>query len=322
MVVREHWINTNMNKLVIYPGRFHPFHKGHKSSYDFLAKEYGGDNVYVATSNAQAPLTSPFSFEEKKQMMALTGVPEDKVIQVKNPYRSEELTGTVTDPENTALIYGLSEKDVGRFTFTKKDGSKGYMQPYPKDEAQLKPMTEHAYIVLTPTVKFKVQGKDSESASQVRAAYTKADEKTRKRILTDLYGTFANDVKEIWDNKMGIVEELSQMMTTLKESRDPLDRNMRKVELALEMERTVKQIEEADLEGHYVQGERIVPAGGMGSWTAEGLKENIVAQMSKFVNMLRQQNYQGAYEELFSNNSFQSKLEALTLLDQKKLPRR
>ena len=122
--------------------------------------------------------------------------------------------------------------------------------------------------------------------------------------------------------KMGIVEELSSMMTTLKESRDPLDRNMRKVELALEMERTVKQIEEADLEGHYVQGERIVPAGGMGSWTAEGLKENIVAQMSKFVDMLRQQNYQGAYEELFGNKAFQSKLEALVLLDQKKLPRR
>ena len=58
-----------MNKLVIYPGRFHPFHKGHHASYDFLSKGYGTDNVYVASSNAQAPLTSPFSFDEKKQMM-------------------------------------------------------------------------------------------------------------------------------------------------------------------------------------------------------------------------------------------------------------
>jgi hypothetical protein len=112
------------------------------------------------------------------------------------------------------------------------------------------------------------------------------------------------------------------MMTTLKESRDPMDANMRKVELALEMERQLRTIEEADMDGHYVQGERIVPAGGQGSWTEDGLKANIVAQMSKFVQMLRTQNYEGAYEELFSNKAFQSKLEALSLLNQNKLPKK
>jgi len=109
-----------MNKLVIYPGRFHPFHKGHYASYDFLTKGYGTDNVYVASSNAQAPLTSPFSFDEKKQMMLLTGIPADKIVQVKNPYRSEEITGRINNPEETVLIYGLSEKDIARFSFKKK----------------------------------------------------------------------------------------------------------------------------------------------------------------------------------------------------------
>lgn len=311
-----------MNRIVIYPGRFHPFHKGHFASYQFLVREFGADNVYIASTNAQAPLTSPFSFEEKKQMMKTLGVPEDKIVQVKNPYRSEEITGRVNRPEEMVLIYALSEKDVGRFSFTKKDGTPGYMQPLPKDEAQIKDMTQHAYVALTPTVTFKVQGKDANSASQIRSAYVKAEDKERKDILKDLYGTVDKNVKAIFDKKMAVVEQLSSMMTTLKESRDPMDVNMRKVELALEMERQLRTIEEADMDGHYVQGERIVPAGGQGSWTEDGLKANIVAQMTKFVQMLRTQNYEGAYEELFSNKAFQSKLEALSLLNQNKLPKK
>lgn len=311
-----------MNKLVIYPGRFHPFHKGHFASYQFLVREYGADNVYIATTNAQAPLTSPFSFEEKKQMMMALGVPEDKVVQVTSPYRAEEITGRVNRPEDMVLIYAVSEKDVGRFTFTKKDGTPSHMQPMPKDEAQLKDMTQHAYVTLTPTVNFKVQGKDANSASQIRSAYAKADEQGRKDILQSLYGSADKNIKAIFDRKMEVVEQLSLLMTTLKESRDPMDQNMRKIEIALEMERHLRTIEEADLNGHYIQGERIVPAGGQGSWTADALKANIVEQMTKFVTMLRQQNYEGAYAELFSNKAFQSKLEALSLLNQNKLPKK
>ena len=300
-----------MNKLIIYPGRFHPFHKGHFASYQYLTKEYGNDNVYIGTTNAQAPLTSPFSFDEKRQMMELLGVPADKIVQVRNPYRSEEITGRVTDPTNTVLIYGLSEKDVGRFSFTKKDGTPGYMQPYPRDEAQLKPMTEHAYVVLTPTVTFKVLGKDANSASQIRSAYATADDATRKQILKDLYGKVDPRIKEIFDAKMAVVEEISRMMTTLKESRDPMDRNMRKVELALEMERHLRELEEADLEGHMIAPDRIVPAGGQGSWTPDSLKSNIVGEFLQLAQMIKNENYSGVYYSLFKNRAFQSKLDAL-----------
>ena len=309
-----------MNKLIIYPGRFHPFHKGHKSSYDFLATNYGADNVFVASTNAQAPLTSPFSFAEKKQMAEALGIPADKIVQVKNPYRSEEITGRVSEPTNTVLIYGLSEKDVSRFSFTKKDGSPGYMQPYPKDEQQLKPMTEHAYVVLTPTIVFKVLGKDSNSASQIRSAYASADQKDRKKILTDLYGKVDKNIKEIFDKKMSVVEELSRLMTTLKESRDPQDNNMRKIQLALEMERNLKQLEEADLEGHYMindpDGHRIVPAGGQGSWTQPALNINIISELLKVAEMVKQGNYDSAYHLMFTNKALQSKVEAAKLHDQ------
>ena len=32
-----------MNYLVVYPGRFHPFHQGHLASYNYLTKKYGDD---------------------------------------------------------------------------------------------------------------------------------------------------------------------------------------------------------------------------------------------------------------------------------------
>lgn len=300
-----------MNKLVIYPGRFHPFHKGHFASYQFLVREFGADSVYIATTNSQAPLTSPFSFEEKKQMMMALGVPEDKIVQVKSPYRAEEITGSVNHPEDMVLIYAVSEKDVGRFTFTKKDGTPSHMQPMPKDEAQLKDMTQHAYVTLTPTVNFKVQGKDANSASQIRSAYAKADEQGRKDILQSLYGSADKNIKAIFDRKMEVVEQLSLLMTTLKESRNPMDQNMRKIEIALEMERHLRTIEEADLESSYMDGERIVPAGGQGSWTIEGLRENIMANLVKFGKMVKDENYDALYYELFDNKAFQSKIDAL-----------
>lgn len=234
-----------MNKIAIYPGRFHPFHKGHQASYQYLQNQFGADNVFIGTSNVVAPLTSPFSFEDKKMMMTMLGIPEDKIVQVKNPYRSEEITAKL-DPDNTVLIFGLSEKDVSRFTFTKKDGSKSYMQPYPKDEMQLKSMKDHAYVVLTPTIDFKVGGDTIKSASQIRSMYIKADDTQRRLIIKDMYGKADSKIKELFDKKLGIAESLSLLLTTLKESKDVA--NIRKIELALEMEKTAKQIEERDLD--------------------------------------------------------------------------
>jgi nicotinamide mononucleotide adenylyltransferase len=57
-----------MNYLVIYPGRFHPFHLGHKASYDYLTKKYGENSVYIATSAVQDPETSPFAYAMSAQL--------------------------------------------------------------------------------------------------------------------------------------------------------------------------------------------------------------------------------------------------------------
>ena len=108
-----------MNYLVIYPGRFHPFHRGHRASYEYLAKKYSADHVYIATTGVQAPVTSPFTFADKVQMISTLGIPAGHVVKVSNPYQSREITDSIPSEEkaNTVLIFALSAKDAERFNF-------------------------------------------------------------------------------------------------------------------------------------------------------------------------------------------------------------
>ena len=56
-------------KVVVYAGRFQPFHKGHNATYEHLVKQFGRDNVYIGTSNKTDNIKSPFKFNEKKMIM-------------------------------------------------------------------------------------------------------------------------------------------------------------------------------------------------------------------------------------------------------------
>ena len=194
-----------MNYLVIYPGRFHPFHLGHKASYDWLTNKFGENSVYIASSGVQAPDTSPFTFSDKMTMMTKLGVPPGHVVNVKNPYQAVEITGSLSAEEkaNTVLIFAVSAKDAERFNFApKKDGSASYLQPLPDNEKGLQPMTRHGYVVVTPTVNFRVKGADANSASQIRKLYLDGNAADRNQIITDLYGTPDPELRAIFDQRL------------------------------------------------------------------------------------------------------------------------
>jgi len=195
-----------MDTVVIYPGRFHPFHKGHKSVYDTLVKRFGKDRVYIATSNKVDPPKSPFTFDEKRAMMALTGVDPSRVVQTKNPYQATEITDNF-DPQNTTALFAVSDKDMAedpRFSFKpKKDGSPSYYQPAQKD---MRPMSEHGYIITVPTLQFNVLGKPMRSASEFRANFAVADNETQKAMITDLFGRYDPKIHNTMTQK--IVEQL------------------------------------------------------------------------------------------------------------------
>jgi len=209
-----------MNYLVIYPGRFHPFHRGHRASYEYLAKKYGADHVYIATTGVQSPVTSPFTFADKVRMISTLGIPSGHVVKVSNPYQSREITDSIPSEEKakTVLIFALSAKDAERFNFaSKKDGTPSYLQPMPENLKQLKPMTEHAYVEITPTVNFKVRGKDANSASQIRDFYIKGNNNDRDQIIADLYGEAYPELRDIFDDRLGVTEQVQKIVREAKQ---------------------------------------------------------------------------------------------------------
>lgn len=210
-----------MKILAIYPGRFHPFHKGHAASFKQLASKFGLDNTYLAISAKQEQPKSPFSARERAKMAETLGIPTDHIIVVANPYSAKEYIDKFEplgyDPEHTALIFGVSKKDMEgdpemgippdpRFSFAaKKDGSASYLQPWTGKEP-IQPMSKHGYIMSTNVAEFPIAGKTMRDASAIRSAYAGADTKTKMRILTDLYGDKAEKMKQIFDNNLQITE--------------------------------------------------------------------------------------------------------------------
>ena len=188
-----------MSTVIIFPGGFQPFHAGHKSVYDYLINKFPDADVYVASS----PSTTerPFNFEDKKYLAVSAGIPEDKFVMVKSPYRSIEITQNY-NPEKDVVIFALSEKDSSRLSYTKKDGSPGYFQPY-EDNKDLNSFGKNGYVYITPKISFKVLGNEIESASKIRSMYKNASEEEQNNILKDMYpGGDMKKIKTIFDNTL------------------------------------------------------------------------------------------------------------------------
>ena len=195
--------------LVIYPGRFQPFHLGHAKVYEFLTTKFGRNNVYIATSNKTDNVKSPFTFSEKSYFMQLTGVPVDRIVQATQPYSIENVISSghiqITDPENTVAIFAVSAKDMSedpRFSFApKKDGSDPYFQPL-KNIKDTVSMKQHGYIMTVPTFDFQVLGQPMQSGTELRKLYAASDEKQRQQIITDLFGKYTQEAEQILNNKI------------------------------------------------------------------------------------------------------------------------
>jgi hypothetical protein len=126
------------DKVVVYGGRFQPFHKGHKKVYDALVSKFGSKNVYIATSDVQDSDKSPFSFSDKKEIATkLFSIPSSKFVKVKNPYQPVEILRGYDDT-STALIVAVGEKDESRL-------GGAYFKPYTNDK-NLKGYAVNGYV--------------------------------------------------------------------------------------------------------------------------------------------------------------------------------
>lgn len=171
-----------MKKIVIMPGGFHPFHAGHMALYNAAKSKFSDADVYVAATNVQTDRPFPFSIKEKLAKVA--GVDDGRFIQVKSPFKADEITSKY-NPDEDVLIFVRSEKDrteQPKPGGTKKDGSPAYFQPYTGKD--LKPFSQHAYIDYLPTVKF---GPGIKSATEIRNAWPNLNDRQKTAMVMSLY---------------------------------------------------------------------------------------------------------------------------------------
>lgn len=236
-----------MKTFAIYPGRFHPFHKGHKSVYDFLVEKYGASFVYITATGVTDPIKSPFTFEERKSMMVLTGIPSDKIVEVKNNYNLSPLVSLIPIDINTdAICFTISRKDMlddPRFkNFTKKDGSPSYPQPFPTN-GNPEPAIKHGYLIVAPTETFSVMGVQVNSATELRNRYVSLKTPQEKqKFLTDLFGKFDQNIMKSFDEKLKTTalkevikrmlrEDMDADIRALVKKRDTIDLEVEKLRL-------------------------------------------------------------------------------------------
>lgn len=210
-----------MSMIVIMPGGFHPFHAGHFALYQSAKQAFPNADVYVAATNDMSERPFPFALKEK--LAKLAGVDAGHFIQVKSPFKAEEITKNY-DPNSDVLVFVRSEKDRNEQPKpggTKKDGSPAYFQPW--TGKNLQPFSKHAYMAYLPTVEF---GPGITSATQIRKAWPTLNDKRKTALVMSLYPAaqknpkLAQNVVGMFDQVMGGQQGVAEAVT-LDRSKNP-----------------------------------------------------------------------------------------------------
>lgn len=215
--------------VVIYPGRFQPFHKGHSAVFTELQRKFGRDNVFIGTSNKVDLPKSPFSFTDKVQLMHAAGVHNDRIVEANQPYEIQDYARILGfDPSKTIAIFAVGEPDKQRLEvdsvytqFTpkpKKDGSPRKSRiPLGKNVGDLKPFLtfksigesttadKHSYVIVVAEkpAQVSINGKtyDASHGTECRMLWNmvRDDETASKEFLTQLYGQATPELIHIFN---------------------------------------------------------------------------------------------------------------------------
>ena len=173
--------------IIIYGGRFQPFHKGHYAAYQNLVSEFGKANVYIGSSNDTSSDKSPFTFKEKKEIATkMFGIPASKFVKVNNPYRPVEILSKY-DGKITQYIAAVGEKDASRL-------KSGYFKPY-KGKAGYG-YDEVGYYYTIPAEENPISGTD------VRKKLGSSNKEVAKKFFLKAYPSFDKDIFKMISSKL------------------------------------------------------------------------------------------------------------------------
>lgn len=247
--------------VVLYPGRFQPFHLGHGEVFRSLQGQFGRDNVYIATSNKVEQPKSPFNFSDKTVLMNAAGIPSDRIIEVTNPYKLPE---PQFNPANTIFIaaVGAPDRDRLRPDSIKKDGNPGYFKTFESLD-KCTTADKHGYVIIAnerqKVIEINGQPVDVSHGTQSRAAWNavRDNAKSRSEFLLQMYGRDDPELGRILDKIPKTVNEEAGgvgVIASKKQARDPryshsLTKDIRPGEVGRQLRKmhladSVKQLQE------------------------------------------------------------------------------
>jgi len=193
----ENIVNENdevKDIVVVYSGRFQPFHTGHYMTYKHLTNKFGNDNVFIATSNKTDNDKSPLNFKEKSEIMkTMFGISPNKIVEVKNPYTPTEILKKYNE-KTTAFITVVGEKDSNRL------GGK-YFEKW-KDGGELQGYRDKGYVYIAPSQANGISG------TQVRNGLSNGSIEDKQNFFKKIYGKFDKKIFDLITKKLneGVLE--------------------------------------------------------------------------------------------------------------------
>ena len=246
--------------------------------YNAAREAFPSADVFVAATDDTSG--RPFPFKTKKFLAQQAGVPGNRFIQVKSPFRAEEIT-QMYDPDDTVLIFVRSDKDAQKppqAGGVKKDGSAAYLQPYKRNG--LEPFSKHGYMAYLPTVQF---GPGMTSATEIRAKWPEMTPEEKIGLVKILYpGAAAKDaaagkIVSMLDEIMGGAPKVAEAVL----------------------------INDPDA-GHLIQ-----PDGGMGTYSEDTLKQNLARKFASMLEMIKAGEYDRLHGVLAKGQVVDSMVTAL-----------
>lgn len=213
MFISELFESQGSKVLVTYPGRFQPFHQGHKEVYDKLVSKFGRDAVYIVTSNKTNATDSPFNFSDKVQLMTAAGVPADRILEVSNPYKIP----AQFESQQGELVYiaAVGAPDAKRLALdsNKKDGSPGYFKTWQGFDSAAT-ADQHGYAIIMPeehkVITIGRQQFDVSHGTDNRNLWKAISKNAKKRTeyLLQMYGRADPNIAKVLDKILSLAENV------------------------------------------------------------------------------------------------------------------
>lgn len=200
MTFLEYYMTPKNDKcIVVFSGKFQPWHGGHKISYDQLVDKFGKKNTYIATSDKNDDAVHPFNFEEKKKIITtmFPDIDSSKIIQVKSPYAPKEILEKF--PTDTVYVTALGHKNRDRLD------SGEYFEDFGEDK-DMNGYKDNGYIFIMKD-NDKYIDDEKLTGTAIRNVFRTDDEEKKRRVFEIIYPQFNEEIFDLLNTKIGGQDE-------------------------------------------------------------------------------------------------------------------